>query len=1827
MGGTAVDTFATYACLQNTGTTFAINNALFLGNVKFKNSLVSLSDHYYVASTGTVTIKGNATIENANSSINFGNSGGTTVLDTNCRITIPAGSGTVNLTNVVQRGSDTISVPMSAGSDVLYLNTGNLFNGPFLFNGTRILLNGTTFNGTVNILRTYNGATFDICNGGNFFNGNTVICDSVNTSNSNRKFALAGTNPDDFNANVTFKQYASGTGASTVRFYPAYTKNSTFAGNITVESNTVPIEFGANGGKVILDGSGTQTLSKSGTYIPSFKRIQINKSSGIVSLGYPITLADTLFLTKGMIVTDTINLLTVPSGGVVTGATDSSFVSGTIAKIGNTSFTFPVGKDSKYRAIGIADLSTSSTFTAEYFHSNPDSYYDIDTKDSTLSNISDCEYWKLNRSGTANAKVILTWDSTRCKVDSAQFLRVARWDGTKWKNQPIGGTTGSLNAGSIISDAVVTSFGPFTISSSYPYCYTVLENTSSSSPSISCNQASQTWTDKYRRPETYGPSSNALFKVIKINFIIIQDDNGENNFKSTDNADMIRLNNIYSYIRSRYINQISCSDCIPPVPITSTAKKIDFELQGIYFYTNTQLNLNSNFPNGLTDDFLPYIVSQDPSRLDAINIFFNSPVISISAQCATGPGFTDLGVWAPGIWASDPLRDWATSSVMSHELAHCLGLNHTYNNNPCLSATDPDYLDDVFGMPWPGNCPHIIPLPLVDPADDPADGQTNNIQGGALEERYASPKQIGKMHRTLALLNTRKYVKCMYDSSNPWTISTDETWDFDIRVYNDIIVPNGVTLTLKCNVLTAAESKIVVESGGALILDGVTISSACDEMWQGIIVESGGTLTTTLANGCLIKDAQYAIEAQDGSTIRLINANFDNNYVGLYVAPGANNISTFITGCDFTCSGTLKDPYSGQAPTPGTIGFAGIEVHDLSLLSMPSSGGANTFNNLNYGVYSENSNVNIFRAQFSSINPYDPSYSANVFDPASLGSAVYAKGTGAHSLYFQGIGLGGATTNFEYCSWGVYADRVNTYVGACKMLNMRRGIKVKNGVNLSTRIGPNRIDAAYTGVELIGNDNAGVLTVGGNVINITNSLNQLGRGITVQEAGGINSASWIYNNQISMQGINTSSINGIELNSAEGYSVQHNDISLDDNGNQIYGISLTGSDESTLECNSITGSTSFSLIDESAVNTAGCLNYFYKCNYVDNTYCGFKFSGANWTTTEYGGTLESNYINYHYYGVDFTNSVIGNQLQRGNLWFNSPYSGEGVITSSINERFSFDIAGNWPLNVPSPFFPPGLFLILGGEADCGIPSTPSDYCVDPGPVKRCCTGGSNITTADLRVAHDSVHTNQFDEQTVWNVRRALMEKLMLDTSLVNDDTAITSFYNSHINDNIGELTFLKILADSINEIDSSTLAEVKVRLDIVDRNSIAIADNDSLILNDTTLNGDEIQNLMDENEERLDSINNATENNADEYAAMQETITGRATDLITGYDTVTATLDYEENEVATKIIYLSTVAQGNWQDVEDYSSELYAVALQCPLEKGNAVYQARSLYYLINDSLSYEDNNACADTCSVPVLVGGISGPVSGQCDQAGVSYSRDSVEGTVTSYTWMVSDTNYATVDTLGLSGVSVDFSDSVSSVVLFVIANNSCGSSLPVSLVILGGPALPGSISGNTSVCAYAVESYSTSGSSGATSYTWTVPSGSTILGSSSGASISLLLGASGGNVTVRAVNNCDTSDLRSLAINITCKQSQNVLGTNSVALFPNPTSGKATILYHLSAEKGILEISSSIGQVLQSYVVSAENTLFEFDTNDLMNGIYQYRLFDDDVLIGQGKMVILK
>ncbi|MEO8086673.1 MAG: T9SS type A sorting domain-containing protein [Bacteroidota bacterium] len=471
IGLSGTDTFATTATINDVGIgSIGVKNALFLGTTLFKNSITgTLSNRFFVASGGTVRIKSGLTLDCVHSGMTFGNSSGTTILDTSATISLISGfAGELDLLGVTQNNTTAISFNMSTNTasgnnTILVLGTGTVFNGNFTYLGQRLQLNGATFNGSATFTRF--SQQLDVCTGGNTFNGTTLICDSVNATSSNRVFKLANASADDFNGNVTFKQYGTGASAATMKLYPAYGANSTFAGNVTVESNNVPVEFGANGGKVILDGSGTQLLSKSGSYIPAFKRIQVNKSAGIISLSYPLALADTLFLTKGIIATDTTNLITVPDNGIVSGGSDSSYIHGPLQKIGNDAFIFALGDSvlhsGAYHPFGIsAPGSGSDAFTARYFP-----YEQIlgDSMDTSLIYISECENWTLNRnSGSSNVTVKLGWNISGCPVYYLEDMAVAKWNGTKWADLGNSGTTGNLSKG-IVSSNSVTAIGVYTL--------------------------------------------------------------------------------------------------------------------------------------------------------------------------------------------------------------------------------------------------------------------------------------------------------------------------------------------------------------------------------------------------------------------------------------------------------------------------------------------------------------------------------------------------------------------------------------------------------------------------------------------------------------------------------------------------------------------------------------------------------------------------------------------------------------------------------------------------------------------------------------------------------------------------------------------------------------------------------------------------------------------------------------------------------------------------------------------------------------------------------------------------------------------------------------------------------------------------------------------------------------------------------------------------------------------------------------------------------------------------------------------------------------------
>jgi len=165
-----------------------------------------------------------------------------------------------------------------------------------------------------------------------------------------------------------------------------------------------------------------------------------------------------------------------------------------------------------------------------------------------------------------------------------------------------------------------------------------------------------------------------------------------------------------------------------------------------------------------------------------------------------------------------------------------------------------------------------------------------------------------------------------------------------------------------------------------------------------------------------------------------------------------------------------------------------------------------------------------------------------------------------------------------------------------------------------------------------------------------------------------------------------------------------------------------------------------------------------------------------------------------------------------------------------------------------------------------------------------------------------------------------------------------------------------------------------------------------------------------------------------------------------------------------------------------------------------------------------------------PSTPGTISGSVN-VCPATQETYSIPAVAG-AEEYIWNLpsgwsgaSSTNSITVTT-GSSGIGN----------ISVKAKNSCGTSAEKALAVSvkpGTPSTPGTISGATAVCPNTSQTYSVAGVSGASEYIWTLPSGWS--GTSTTNSITVTSGTTGGNISVKAKNDCGTSNAQTLALTV--------------------------------------------------------------------------------------------
>ncbi len=511
-----------------------------------------------------------------------------------------------------------------------------------------------------------------------------------------------------------------------------------------------------------------------------------------------------------------------------------------------------------------------------------------------------------------------------------------------------------------------------------------------------------------------------------------------------------------------------------------------------------------------------------------------------------------------------------------------------------------------------------------------------------------------------------------YSPFSATVILTSTSLNTPLAIINDITVPNGVTLTFaNSEFLFAPNVKITVKNGGNLQIRGSHLYACGTEMWQGIVVESGGKISTIVGtpNTNLIEDAITAIDASGhttstltgfGAILDINQAIFNKNLVAVKIATYQTSASIYpfkIANSVFTCRSLtftptswpssqtngmraasnptngleapyllqnfpftyLKSPYNYIPSETGIYVFAvgtttGSTYRNIQIGSTASTADYNIFDGLQECIAAYNSNVlslnNVFQnsqRDYYFIPPYGPSYWAG-------GTAI------VHSV-----------DNTFNANLNITANSTNPAFGN-RFYNCHRGIYMYNTYNFVAQYATFRSTQSNTNTAF-GPGNSGVLaqTNRFNYVISNNNVANVANPIAVNIwAGSYNFGTPLYgtyaaqlqiqNNYIGSQtttatGITTQYVNqAIHLLSVVGNSFQAiNNCAVNTNTiNRVYrGIEINNVSKTNYPVN--TGTNVITLLNDNIFNaTQNAIRY---TNNASGTVRGNTVSAVNTTNT------------------------------------------------------------------------------------------------------------------------------------------------------------------------------------------------------------------------------------------------------------------------------------------------------------------------------------------------------------------------------------------------------------------------------------------------------------------------------------------------------------------------------------------------------------------------------------------------------------------------------------
>lgn len=227
---------------------------------------------------------------------------------------------------------------------------------------------------------------------------------------------------------------------------------------------------------------------------------------------------------------------------------------------------------------------------------------------------------------------------------------------------------------------------------------------------------------------------------------------------------------------------------------------------------------------------------------------------------------------------------------------------------------------------------------------------------GIFSDTLNSPPDIlseGNLYITISGFNYLPFTDnilvspgCTFVNS-PESIMSTQTMPFQYFKDHDIVVETGVTLTITGELFFVPQAKLIVKPGARLVLDGGTIGSSCNSLWQGVEVWGKYNLPQNILNqgvieiknnGC-ITNAECAIKAYNpkasnptttsGGIVAIRKAKFINNKCCIALYPlynTANIYNSYIQNSIFS----INNNYMLQSGYPSKMialeGFKSVNI-------------------------------------------------------------------------------------------------------------------------------------------------------------------------------------------------------------------------------------------------------------------------------------------------------------------------------------------------------------------------------------------------------------------------------------------------------------------------------------------------------------------------------------------------------------------------------------------------------------------------------------------------------------------------------------------------------------------------------------------------------------------------------------------------------------------------------------------------------------------------------------------------------------------------------------